>query len=333
MSKHINIALFVPHAGCPNLCSFCNQKTISGKSKQLTETDVEEAIKTALSYSDCRKAQLAFFGGSFTAIDKDYRLSLLKAAKPFIDDGTVESIRISTRPDAITEEILEELKFYGVKSIELGAQSMDDRVLMMNSRGHTSDDVRNASRLIKKFGFELGLQMMTGLYGDSDEGAIYTADEIIKLNPDTVRVYPTVVLKGTCLAQLYESGEFKPQTTEEAVELGSLLLEKFREENIPVIRFGLHASSDVERDYVAGAYHPALRELCESRIYLRKAKELLKDKPKNNKYILEVSNKEISKMTGQKKCNLEELSSFGYSCKVRGSEEAEPFCIQLKIDT
>lgn len=332
MSKHINIALFVPHAGCPNLCSFCNQKVISGQTEPLTHEDVEQSIKTALAHSDCSKAQLAFFGGSFTAIDSGYRLSLLKAAKPFIDDGFVESIRISTRPDAITEEILDELKFYGVKSIELGAQSMDDRVLMMNSRGHTSDEVRNASRLIKQYGFELGLQMMTGLYGDSDKGALYTADEIIKLNPDTVRVYPTVVLKGTRLAELYEQGVFHPQTVEDAVELGSLLLEKFREKNIPVIRFGLHASGDVERDYVAGAYHPALRELCESRIYLRKAKELLKDKSKSNKYILEVSNKEISKMTGQHKCNLDELKKLGYSCRVHGGEDAEPFCIQLKVD-
>lgn len=330
MSKHINIALFVPHAGCPHLCSFCNQKTISGHSKPLTPEDVSEAVFTALNSRDCAEAQLAFFGGSFTAVEHDYRASLLEAAQPFIRAGKIQSIRISTRPDAITPEILEELKYYGVTSIELGAQSMDDKVLLLNERGHTAEAVRNASSLIKSYGFELGLQMMTGLYGDADEGAIYTANELIKLAPDTVRVYPTVVLKGTRLAQLYESGEFKPQTLEEAVELGAKLLNLFRENNIPVIRFGLHASEDVEGDYVAGAYHPALREICESRIYLHKAEELFKDYPQG-KYEIYVSPREISKMTGQKKYNLTALYEQGYICKVRGDETLKPFEIKIQI--
>lgn len=328
MSKHINIALFVPHAGCPHLCSFCNQKTISGHAKPLLPEDVGKAVETALSSRDCTKAQLAFFGGSFTAVERDYRISLLEAAQPFLKDGKIHSVRISTRPDAITEEILDELEYYGVTSIELGAQSMDDRVLKLNERGHTAEDVRKASRLIKSRKFELGLQMMTGLYGDTDEGALYTADEIIKLTPDTVRVYPTVVLKGTKLSSLLASGEFKPQTLDEAVSLGSLLLEKFSENNIPVIRFGLHAGADVENDYVAGAYHPALREICESRIYLRRAENELKNFPKGE-YKIFVSPREISKMTGQKKYNLNVLCNNGFKCKVCADETLKPFEIKI----
>lgn len=329
MSKHINIALFVPHAGCPHLCSFCNQKTISGHSKPLTPEDVSEAVETALSSRDCSSAQLAFFGGSFTAVEHDYRVSLLKAAQQFIRAGKIRSVRISTRPDAIDDDILDELKYYGVTSIELGAQSMDDKVLLLNERGHTAEEVRKASSLIKSYGFELGLQMMTGLYGDTDEGALYTAREIIKLSPDTVRVYPTVVLNGTRLAELYESGEFKPQTLDEAVELGAELLDLFRENNISVIRFGLHASEDVEGDYAAGAYHPALREICESRIYLHKAEELFKEYPQG-KYEIYVSSREISKMTGQKKYNINALAGQGYFCKVCADESLKPLNLRIE---
>lgn len=329
MIKHINIALFVPHAGCPHLCSFCNQKTISGHSKILTPEDVSQAVETALKSRNCASAQLAFFGGSFTAVERDYRISLLEAAQPYLKSGKIQSIRISTRPDAVTPDILEELKYYGVSSIELGAQSMDDRVLLLNERGHDSNDVRKASRLIKEHGFELGLQMMTGLYGDTDEGAVSTAREIIKLSPDTVRIYPTVVLEGTRLAALYESGEFKPQTLDEAAELGAKLLDMFRESNIPVIRFGLHAGEDIEKGYVAGAYHPALREICESRIYLHKAKALLNEQSKGD-YKIFVSPREISKMTGQKKYNINSLASLGYNCKVSADENLKPFEIYIR---
>ena len=184
--SHSNISVFVPHKGCPNDCSFCNQRAISGQAVPAMPKDVENAVKIAIEYKvDPKNTEIAFFGGSFTAIERDYMLSLLTAAKHFLDTYNFKGIRISTRPDCISEDILEILKNYGVTAIELGAQSMCDDVLLANRRGHTTDDVRKASKLIKEYGFELGLQMMTGLYKSDFAKDEYTACEIIKLKPDT----------------------------------------------------------------------------------------------------------------------------------------------------
>ena len=257
--------------------------------------------------------EIAFFGGSFTAIDREYMLSLLDATKPYID--RFYGIRISTRPDCIDEEVLDILKSYKVTAIELGAQSMDDKVLLMNERGHSSDDVRRASELIKSYGFELGLQMMTGLYGSSDDLDRYTAREFIRLSPDTVRIYPTIVMKGTRLGELYEAGEYRPQTKDEAVELCSELLLMFEDRGIPVIRMGLHDSESLRRDMLAGPHHPAFRELCESRILFEKAVEILKTK-KPGIYSVHVPPGSYSKMSGNKKCNVFAFSEMGYQIRV-----------------
>ena len=207
MSKHVNVGLFVPHNGCPHQCSFCNQRAISGQSKQVTPEDVDKAVEIAMKNPDSKGGEIAFFGGSFTAIDRRTMTELLAAAYSYVEDGSFKGIRISTRPDAIDGEICRILKSYGVTAVELGAQSMDDNVLRLNRRGHTAEDVVNASKMLKSFGFELGLQMMTGLYGSSDDDSIDTAKKIIALNPATVRIYPTVVIGGTELAELYKSGE------------------------------------------------------------------------------------------------------------------------------
>ncbi len=328
--KHANIALFVAHRGCPHQCSFCNQHIISGVNSNVTQKDIENSIINAKN-SGCKNAQLAFFGGSFTAIERGYMESLLKAAKPFVDNGDITGIRISTRPDAIDDEILQILKYYCVQSIELGAQSMDSEVLKLNERGHTPQDVVNASSLIKSNGFELGLQMMTGLYGDTDEKCIQTALKLAELKPETVRIYPTVVLEGTKLAKLYRSGEYEPQTLENAVELCSRLLQLFESRGINVIRLGLHSGGGVEQGYVAGAYHPAFRELCESAIYLEKAVDELKEKP-NGKYIIFVCPGAISKMTGQKKSNIEKLKQYGYECKIKQDETLKEYELRAEKD-
>lgn len=331
--SHKNIALFVAHIGCPNMCSFCNQHIISGRQETATAADVHDAVKTALD-SGCRDGQLAFFGGSFTAIERSYMLELLSAAKPHIDACEITGIRISTRPDAIDEEVLQILKEYGVEAIELGAQSMDDEVLRLNRRGHSSDDVRNASHLIKSFGFELGLQMMTGLYGDSDAGAIKTAEELIKLQPDTVRIYPTVVLEGTELGDLYNQGKYKPQTLEEAVPLCATLLTMFEEAGIKVIRLGLHSGGNVEDGYVAGAYHPAFRELVEGRIYYEKALKGLSrfEGGLGHTYKIHVNPKEISKMRGQKQQNIVQLKDNNYICNVISNDTLKKYELEIEED-
>lgn len=311
--RHSNIAVFVPHIGCPNMCSFCDQRHITGKSSAPTTSDVIKSVKTAISSKNYHpeNTEIAFFGGSFTAINRNYMLSLLSTANEFVKQGQVMGIRISTRPDAVDEEILELLKSYGVTSIELGAQSMDDEVLSKNNRGHTVKDIENASNLIKKHGFSLGLQMMTGLYGDTDEKTLKTAKKIIELQPQTVRIYPTIVLKDTTLAALFDDGHYKPQTLEEAVDCCVKLLELFDNAGIDVIRLGLH-SIDTNA-FVAGPWHPALSELCFSKIFLSKAVKILGDK---GNYTLFVSPENVSKMIGQNKRNLEYLRKLGFNCKV-----------------
>ncbi|MCI8497730.1 MAG: radical SAM protein, partial [Clostridiales bacterium] len=206
--KSANVSVFVPHEGCPNQCSFCNQRRISGTVKAPSPQDVERIAKEGLRTLGVRAidAQLAFFGGSFTAVPRDYMVSLLKAAAPFIGHDGFSGIRISTRPDAVDGETLNILQEYHVDAVELGAQSMDDRVLHLNARGHTAADVEQASRLIRENGFSLGLQMMTGLPGDSDKGAWETARRLASLQPDTMRIYPTLVLEGTPLAEWWREG-------------------------------------------------------------------------------------------------------------------------------
>ena len=286
------------------------------------------AIETAVDSlkENTANAEIAFFGGSFTAIDRGYMISLLDATAPYI--GRFKGIRLSTRPDAVDPEVLDLLKRYKVTSIELGAQSMSDEVLLMNERGHSADDVRIASGLIKAYGFELGLQMMTGLYGSSDELDRYTAEEFIALGPSTVRIYPTIVMKNTRLGELFLSGEYEPETLDSAVELCSELMTRFAEEGINVIRVGLHDSPTLRRDMLAGPYHPAFRELCESRVMLKKTLELLKDKPAG-KYRVAVDPRSRSKITGNKKSNLFALSQRGYTFDIVEDEGVGPLEVVL----
>lgn len=317
--KHINIALFVVHKGCPHLCSFCNQRSISGSQKDVTAEDVHSAAQTAiksLSEAEASGGEIAFFGGSFTMVERDYMLSLLEAAYFYVEKGIFKGIRISTRPDGIDDEICRILKKYGVTAVEIGAQSLDNRVLKMNERGHSAEQVENAVIMLKKYGFETGLQMMTGLYGSEDEDSIETAKKIISLKPETVRIYPTVVIKGTRLCELMEKGVFVPKGVDETVRLCARLILMFENAGIKVIRVGLHSGGGVEEGYAGGAYHPALRELCEGEIYFNNAKEKLEKLP-GGSYALTVAEGEISKMTGQKKTNIFRLRELGYECTVK----------------
>ncbi len=308
--KKGNISIFVPHIGCPQKCSFCNQNTITGETGAPTAQDVEAAVKTALKTPE-RDFEIAFFGGSFTAIDRDYMLSLLKAAYPFVKSGQVKGIRCSTRPDFIDDEVLGVLKSYGVTAIELGAQSMDDAVLSKNLRGHTAQDVKNASRMIKERGFELGLQMMTGLYGSSRELDIYTAEELIALKPDTVRIYPTVILKETYLAALLEKGAYVPDSLEDTVSLCARLVEDFEQNGVRVIRLGLHSSTELKENMLAGGFHDSLGEMVQSRIMLNK----ILSYPSGN-YTVYINRKSLSKLKGNRKANITALENAGYKMDI-----------------
>ncbi len=317
--KHINVALFVVHKGCPHMCTFCNQKRISGSEKEITPQDVHDAAKTAiesLSREQASGGEIAFFGGSFTMVERKYMVSLLEAAYAYVESGIFKGIRISTRPDGINTEICEILKKYGVTAVELGAQSLDDKVLLLNERGHTAKQVEDACVMLKSFGFETGLQMMTGLYGSCDESDIATAEKIIRLKPDTVRIYPTVVIKNTKLCDLMQEGKYIPKGVEETVKLCARLIPMFENTGIRVIRVGLHSGGGVEEGYAGGAYHPALRELCEGEIYYNNAREKLAFLEKGS-YVLNVAPGENSKMTGQKKKNIIRLQNDGYDCTVK----------------
>ena len=319
---HANISVFVPHLGCKHACSFCNQVHITSAHTLPDKESITKAVmaaKTSKNYNP-NNTQLAFFGGSFTAIDRSYMLDLLKWGKTFIDSGDISGIRVSTRPDAINDEVLLLLKNYGVTAIELGAQSLDDEVLSLNKRGHKAKDVVTASNLIKSYGFSLGLQMMTGLYGDTDEKAIKTARKIISLSPDTVRIYPTVVLKNTYLQKLFEEGVYTPQTVDAAAKLCSKLLLMFKAANINVIRLGLHS---IEKDsFIAGPYHSAFGEIVESKICLEKLLKLLNNHPKGNYSVL-VNTIEVSKFIGQKRANINALALLGYNVKIKGTNDIE----------
>ena len=328
--KHANISLFVPHMGCPHQCSFCNQKTISGSVKELSADEVTETLEEAVTHgNNPENTEIAFFGGSFTAIDRAYMVSLLEAAKPYVENGSFKGIRVSTRPDAIDEDVLNILKIYGVTAIELGAQSTDEEVLKLNRRGHTKEDVFKASKLIKERGFSLGLQMMTGLLGDTQEKSLKTCEDIISLKPDTVRIYPTIVLEGTHLGELYKKGEYSPESLEEAVSLCAKLIKKFNDKGVKVIRLGLHSGGNVEEGYLAGPYHQAFGELCESEIYLSILLNEIKRR-ENGKYIVYVNPREISKMTGQKQKNKILLSALGYEIIVKGKEGLSKYEVEIQ---
>lgn len=308
MARQQIIPIFVPHLGCPNDCVFCNQRRISGSPLPASGADVTRELEKARAVKTAG-AQLAFYGGSFTAIDPAIQEELLAAARPFLADGTIASIRLSTRPDAIDGETLLRLKTHGVKTVELGAQSMDDRVLHEAGRGHTAAETEKAARLVKAGGFELILQMMTGLPGADEGSDLETARRIIDLRPDGVRIYPTVVVKNTPLEDLWRSGLYTAHTVEAAVRICARILPMMEAAKIPVIRLGLNPTEELSHGgAVAGAYHPALGEMVRSEILYQRACELLRDVPAGSFVTLGVASERVSAMTGQKRRNIQKLT-------------------------
>jgi len=321
--RHASLAVFVPHAGCPHACSFCDQRRISGATHVPDAAKVREVCESFIkSRRPDTVAEIAFFGGSFTAIPRDITDALLAAAYLYVQSGDFTGIRVSTRPDAMSEEIVDNLKNYGVTVVELGAQSMDDAVLEANMRGHTADDVRTAAMTVRAAGLKLGLQMMTGLYHSDDAADIYTARELAALSPDMVRVYPTVVVEGTRLAQLYRQGEYSPPTLDGAVSLCAGLLREFEiERGIPVIRMGLHADSSLESNIIAGPWHPAFRELCEGVLFREMAEKLLRTAGRD--VVLVVNPSDMSKLIGQRRCNIAYFAERGYNIKIEQDSVCE----------
>ena len=305
-AKHRIIPMFIPHLGCPHSCVFCNQRHISGKLEPATPESVYIAVKSALDrVGEGSSLELAFYGGSFTAISPPEQEALLKAADRCLQNGFIDSIRVSTRPDAIGEEELERLWKYGVRTIELGAQSMRDEVLASSGRGHTVRDIVSASHMIKSSGFKLILQIMTGLPGDDDDGALFSARAIAALHPDGVRIYPTVIIKDTALHGMWLRGDYTEHTVENAVEACSRIVPVFDREGIQIIRLGLNPSEELTEVAVAGgAYHPALGELVLSRVMLNIAREALQKVENGSAVEVGVHPARRSAMIGQKRENV-----------------------------
>lgn len=328
------IPVFVPHLGCPNDCVFCNQRRISGAQQPATAQTVKEAVKQAAALPQSgAKRQLAFYGGSFTAIPSCQQEALLGAAKEYLDRGEIDAIRLSTRPDAIDGAVLARLKRYGVETIELGAQSLCDEILLLSGRGHTAADVVNASEQIKAAGFRLILQMMTGLPGDSVERTVYTAKKIIALHPDGVRIYPTVIVRDTALYDLWQAGEYKEHTVADAVEYCAAIVPLFEAAGIPIIRLGLNPTDELSGGAAAGgAYHPALGELVKSRLMLYKMRGTLNGIPAGSRVTLGVNKSRVSQAVGQHRENISRLTAeFGLKeLKIRGIDAEKD---EISIDS
>lgn len=318
--RKYHIPIFVPHKGCPHDCVFCNQRHITGQISDTTAFDVERITEEYLKSINCdsESIEIAFFGGSFTAIDIDKQTELLKAAYEYVKKGYVSGIRCSTRPDCINTEILDNFKKYGGTCIELGVQSTDDYVLKCSGRGHTFEDVKYSSELIKNSGISLGHQMMMGLVGDTAEKTVKTAEDIISLGPDCVRIYPTLVVRDTKLFNMYESGVYKPLTVDDAVQQLSVLIPMFKRKKISVIRVGLQTTDEINAYTVKGPYHPAIKELAEGRIIRNTVEKQIDGVPHDELSII-CNPSRISEVMGHKKCNSSYfLDKYGITLKVMG---------------
>ncbi len=303
------IPVFLPAVGCRETCIFCNQKASDQDlpSPFSVRNSIEASLHALPSIGKDRNKQIAFYGGSFTAIDKDEQMKYLEAVKPFIVSSQIDSVRISTRPDALDEETLSLLKKYGVKTVEIGVQSMVDEVLYRARRGHRAADTTDAVFRLRSKSFEVGLQLMIGLPGDTVERFVQTLDQIIELRPDFLRIHPTLVLKSAPLEDLWRAGEYSPLPMNEAVQWlkkGILKLEKFQ---IRVARVGLQPTKELERDYLAGPFHPALHQVVDSAIFCDMATSLLRSYHKNGRALFFCNPKEVSNLRGQKNENIVKL--------------------------
>ena len=322
--RHYIIPIFVPMEGCPHQCVFCNQDRITGFKDVVTAETVRNIADEYLSTMDRENSliEISFFGGTFTAIREEKQRELLAVAKEYKEKGLIDKIRMSTRPDAINEYILSYLKDYKADIIELGVQSLSGNVLISAGRGHSVKDVVDASKLIKEHGFTLGHQIMPGLPNDDFDLDILTVKKSIELEPDIVRIYPALVIKDTPMELMYNRGEYKPYTLEQAVEISKKLYRLYEDNNIQVIRIGLQPTDTIREggDVVAGPFHPAFRELVEGSIFTDKIREELKNSKDG---VVNINPKDISMLYANKKFYYNKLINEGYSIKVKTSHDIE----------
>ncbi len=341
MKKEYIIPIFVPHLGCPNNCIFCNQKRISGQTKMVNADDVKNTIEYYLKHfkDDNKYVEVAFFGGSFTAIEVSKQVELLEAVQEYIKNKKVNSIRISTRPDCIDKEILKRMKKYHVKTIELGVQSTNNYILSRCKRGHTGEDVKKASKLIRMHGFILGHQMMIGLPESTKQDEINTAKELIKQKPKLVRIYPVLVIKDTELADEYEKGEYIPLTISQAVERCKEIVDLFNRHKINVIRIGLQNTEEItdpnteSSSVVSGPYHPAFRQLVEASMwYDAIVNKIKKVNAKVKKVKIIANDVNVNNIIGHKKENILKLKEiYDVDIVIEKNNDIKPGKFKMEI--
>jgi histone acetyltransferase (RNA polymerase elongator complex component) len=303
------IPIFLPALGCRQRCLFCNQKASSEglPSPVAIHNFIETSLIQIPDNKKHREKQVAFYGGSFTAIPQDDQIRYLTEVQPFITSGLIDSVRVSTRPDALDEETLFLLKEYGVRTIEVGVQSMIDEVLFLALRGHRAEDTASATLRLKQWGFDVGHQLMIGLPGDTFDRFLQTLDRVIDLKPDFVRIHPTLVLRGAPLENLWREGRYSPLSIEETIDWLKRGLAKLENSSISVVRMGLQPTDELERDFLAGPYHPALRQLVDGAIFFDMAASLLQSSQKKDQVLFFCHPREISNLRGQKNENILKL--------------------------
>ena len=311
------IPIFIPHAGCPHQCVFCNQKTISGQKTAAVEGAKEQINKWLKWVKPSAENEAAFYGGSFTGLDLVLQKELLALTDELLDRKVIGSVRLSTRPDYIDEERLELLRAHGVKLVELGVQSLDDSVLKAAERGHTAKQVTEAVALLKSYGFKVGVQLMVGMPGQDFASVKATVEQVLALQPDIARIYPLLVIKGTPLAKSYEVGEFEPLTLEEAVRQAAYVYQHLFEAGVKIIRVGLQPDDELcaEGNIIAGPFHPSMGELVQS--YLLREKltpQILEAAELNGEVVVYCPSNMESKLRGLKNYNI------NYWNKLTGSQ-------------
>lgn len=326
--RHYIIPVFIPHNGCPNDCVFCNQRRITGQEDvydfKKIENEIEKAIKT-IDFSIDPIVEIAFYGGSFTGIDESIQKKLLKIGYQFMRDYGLDGLRVSTRPDYISHEILSMLEKFGVKRIELGVQSLNEEVLEQSNRGHDVKVVEKSIKLIREYDFMCGIQLMIGLPGDSEKTAIESAKLASQLKPDFVRIYPTLVIKDTELENQYHFNQYKPLDLEEAINISMEMYTIFLKNNIPVIRMGLQPTKNIleGEDVIAGPFHSSFRELVMSRYLLKEICKVLDDADEFSNLQFEVNPKDISYLIGNKGVNKKYLITKYHIPKIKIVENKE----------
>lgn len=320
--KHINIPVFIPHLGCPNMCVFCNQRTISGTSF-FSEENVISIIEETLTTSEGCEAEIAFFGGSFTGIDRGLMIRLLDIAESYVASGKVYGIRMSTRPDYIDPEIIEILKRYTVSQVELGIQSMSDHVLETSRRGHTAEQTEKAVRLLCDSGFQVVGQMMVGLPGATLKDELYTAERICELGCVASRIYPTIVFSETELEGMYKDGKYLPLSVEEAVSRSANVLEVYERNGVNCIRIGLCETENLHSDetFTAGPNHSAMGELVMSRLFYNKICKCLDSQLSKAGLTIDAEKGSDAEREALSRINLEIFCPRGSVSKVIGNKK------------